>query len=85
MAMAKRLGIKVAVATGGTLARRHLKEQKPLAVVAVACPRDLGQGMLDAYPVPVIGVENSRPFGDCLDTRVDTSAVEKAIARITSE
>lgn len=84
MTMAKRLGVKVSVATGGTLARRHLKEKKPLAVVAVACPRDLGQGMLDAYPVPVIGVENSRPCGDCLDTRVDVKAVEEAITAITS-
>jgi len=84
MALAERKGIKVSVATGGTLARRHVKEHDPLAVIAVACPRDLGQGMLDAYPVPVIGIENSRPFGDCLDTRVDIAAVEKAVTDLTS-
>ena len=81
--LADRTGVKIAVATGGTLARRHIKEARPLAVVAVACPRDLGQGMLDASPVPVAGVENSRPVGDCLDTQVDISIVEKNIKHLT--
>lgn len=80
--LADRTGVKIAIATGGTLARRHIKELRPLAVVAVACPRDLGQGMLDANPVPVVGVENSRPAGDCLDTQVDVLAVEKTINRL---
>ncbi len=81
--LADRTGVKIAIATGGTLARRHIKELRPLAVVAVACPRDLGQGMLDAYPVPVAGVENSRPAGDCLDTQVDIASVEETINRLT--
>ncbi len=82
--LAKRTGVKIAVATGGTLARRHVTAENPLAVIAVACPRDLGQGMLDAWPVPVYGIENSRPHGDCLDTQVDTEAVRKAIEDLTS-
>lgn len=81
--LAESLGTPVAVATGGTLARRHIVERKPLAVVAVACPRDLSQGMLDAWPVPVIGIENSRPCGDCLDTTVDVKALEKALKDLT--
>lgn len=81
--LADRTGVKIAVATGGTLARRHIKEKRPLAVVAVACPRDLGQGMLDAHPVPVAGVENSRPVGDCLDTQVDIAVVEETIRSLT--
>jgi hypothetical protein len=83
-AAADAAGVKLAVATGGTLARRHVQEKKPLAVVAVACPRDLGQGMLDAWPVPVYGIENQRPCGDCLDTRVDVAAIEKVIEDLTS-
>lgn len=77
--IADRTGVKIAIATGGTLARRHIKELRPLAVVAVACPRDLGQGMLDAHPIPVAGVENSRPAGDCIDTQVDLKIVEERI------
>ncbi|MCK5787016.1 MAG: DUF116 domain-containing protein [Candidatus Sabulitectum sp.] len=83
--LADRTGVKIAIATGGTLARRHIIELKPLAVVAVACPRDLGQGMLDAHPVPVAGVENQRPAGDCLDTTVDIITVEKTIGRLTGQ
>ena len=82
--LADRTGVKIAIATGGTLARRHIKEMRPLAVVAVACPRDLGQGMLDAHPVPVAGVENSRPAGDCLDTKVDIAVVEDTINSLLS-
>ncbi len=82
--LAEKTGIKIAVATGGTLARRHVTAERPQAVIAVACPRDLGQGMLDAWPVPVYGIENSRPHGDCLDTMVDTEAVRKAIEDLTS-
>ncbi len=79
-----RTGVKIAIATGGTLARRHIKESRPLAVVAVACPRDLGQGMLDAGKIPVTGVENSRPLGDCLDTQVDITLVENSIKQLLS-
>jgi len=81
--LAREKGVRIAVATGGTLARRHVKESEPLAVIAVACPRDLGQGMLDAWPVPVYGIENSRPCGDCVDTRVDVEEVRKAIDSLT--
>ncbi len=81
--LAREKGVRIAVATGGTLARRHVKESEPLAVIAVACPRDLGQGMLDAWPVPVYGIENSRPCGDCVDTRVDVEEVKKAIESFT--
>lgn len=82
--LAERTGINIAIATGGTLARRHVQQKKPRAVVAVACPRDLGQGMLDAWPVPVFGIENERPCGDCLDTRVDVSEVERVVKDLTS-
>lgn len=84
VSLAERTGIRIAVATGGTLARRHVMETNPRAVIAVACPRDLGQGMLDAWPVPVYGIENTRPCGDCLDTRVDLREVEKVLEDLTS-
>jgi len=70
--MAGELGIEARVTTGGTLARRLLREKRPGLVVAVACPRDLGQGLLDAMPLPALGVLNSRPNGDCFDTAVPT-------------
>jgi hypothetical protein len=72
-------GIKMSIATGGTLARRVIVETRPKAIVAVACERDLTSGIQDAYPIPVIGVLNERPYGPCRDTRVDLSRVEAAI------
>lgn len=72
-------GIKMSIATGGTLARRVIVETRPRAIVAVACERDLTGGIQDSYPIPVIGVLNERPHGPCRDTRVDLKRVEDAI------
>lgn len=67
------------VATGGTLARQIIKQYKPKGVVAIACERDLVSGMLDVYPLPVIGVLNKRPFGPCFNTDVDMDLVEQGL------
>jgi hypothetical protein len=72
-------GIKMSIATGGTLARRVIVETRPKAIVAVACERDLTSGIQDSYPIPVIGVLNERPFGPCRDTRVDLGLVADAV------
>lgn len=72
-------GVKMSIATGGTLARRVIVETRPTAIVAVACDRDLTSGILDSYPIPVIGVLNERPFGPCRNTRVDLARVRSAI------
>jgi hypothetical protein len=74
-----RYGIKMSIATGGTLARRVIVETRPRAIVGVACERDLTSGIQDAYPIPVIGVLNERPFGPCRDTTVDLGKVEEAV------
>ncbi len=71
--------LKLFVATGGNLARRIVSDVKPEAVVAVACERDLSSGIADAYPLPVLGIPNERPFGPCFNTRVDLTKVKEAI------
>lgn len=63
-------GIRLAIATGGTIARRIVVEMKPHCIVAVACERDLTSGIQDSYPLPVFGVLNERPCGPCRDTLV---------------
>jgi hypothetical protein len=70
------------VATGGTIARRIIKENRPDAILAVACERDLLSGILDTYPLPVLGVFNSRPNGPCINTIVDVNLVEEIIKNI---
>lgn len=69
----------VKVVTGGTLARRVIKKDRPRGVVAVACERDLSLGIQEASGTPVIGVLNCRPNGPCFNTGVDLKAVEEAL------
>ncbi len=71
--------LNLSVATGGTLARKIVAEVRPEAIVAVACERDLSSGIVDSYPLPALGIPNERPFGPCLDTRVDLEKVKEAI------
>lgn len=72
-------GILLAIATGGTIARRIVVRSKPRCIIAVACERDLTSGIQDSYPLPVFGVLNQRPCGPCIDTRVPLAAVEDAV------
>jgi hypothetical protein len=80
--IADRNGLELFVATGGSLARRILSDIRPDAVVAVACERDLSSGIADSYPLPVLGITNERPFGPCINTRVDMKKVEEAIEQL---
>lgn len=75
----EKYGVLFVVATGGTLARKFVKQYKPSAIIAVACERDLTSGIQDISPLPVLGVLNDRPNGPCYNTWVNISEVEKAI------
>jgi len=77
--LAQKFGIEMAVATGGTLARKIIVEKRPKLIVAVACERDLTSGIRDAYPLPVIGILNKRPNGPCFNTQVLLPEVEQAL------
>ncbi len=79
LGLAHKYGCKLAVATGGTLARQMVIQARPKAIVAVACERDLTSGIQDVFPLPVLGVLNERPFGPCFNTRVDAKKLENAI------
>jgi len=67
------------IVTGGTMARKAIKESRPQAVVAIACERDLTSGIQDVDGFPVIGIVNERPEGPCANTRVDLEKVKEAI------
>jgi hypothetical protein len=75
----KRYNLALSIATGGTLARKVVVDTKPTAIVAVACERDLTSGIQDVYPIPVYGILNQRPFGPCVNTRVDMEKIEQAV------
>ena len=81
LGLSERYGIHLAVATGGTIARRIVVERRPRMILAVACERDLASGIQDTYPLPVFGVMNFRPHGPCFDTNVSLEALENAIRK----
>ena len=72
-------GVRLAIATGGTIARRIVVQTRPRCIIAVACERDLTSGIQDSYPLPVFGVLNQRPHGPCVDTLVPLHALEDAV------
>lgn len=79
IALAENTGTHLEVVTGGTIARKVIKEFRPQAVVAIACERDLTSGIQDVEGFPVIGIVNERPEGPCANTRVDLLKVKEAI------
>lgn len=80
--IAEKYKVTLKVATGGTLARKYIQENRPRAVLAIACERDLSSGIQDATGIPVLGVLNCRPNGPCFNTDVDLEQVEKALKSI---
>ncbi|MFH1888086.1 MAG: DUF116 domain-containing protein [Pseudomonadota bacterium] len=80
LGLSEERGTPLAVATGGTLARRFVAMHRPRLVVAVACERDLWSGIRDSS-MPVYGVLNQRPHGPCFDTGVDLAALALALDR----
>jgi len=81
----ERTGVSLAIATGGTIARRIVVQARPRLILAVACERDLSSGIQDTYPIPVYGVLNERPHGPCLDTTVCMTHLEAALALFLAE
>ena len=81
----EKTGINIVIATGGTLARKIIIENKPKAAIAVACERDLTSGIQDMSHIPVLGVFNKRPNGPCIDTFIDIHEVENAINFLTNK
>ncbi|MCX7769676.1 MAG: DUF116 domain-containing protein [Proteobacteria bacterium] len=75
MEISKRYNVKLSVATGGTMARNIIKNFNPQLIIATACERDLISGLIDTINLPVIGILNERPYGPCLDTRVDLEKI----------
>ncbi|MCX7970718.1 MAG: DUF116 domain-containing protein [Negativicutes bacterium] len=82
ISLAETYRVNVQVVTGGTLARRLIRQLRPLLVIAVACERDLSSGIKDVFPLPALGILNIRPQGPCLNTRVDVAAVERLLEEV---
>lgn len=79
VSLMQEFNISLFISTGGTVARRKVYEERPHAVIAVACERDLTSGLQDAYPLPVYAIVNKRPRGYCMETGVAIGEVRQAI------
>ena len=82
LGLSEKYGVHLAVATGGTIARRIVIETRPDLIIAVACERDLTSGIQDTTPLPVYGIFNQRPFGPCLNSQVALDRVESVLREV---
>ncbi len=76
-------GVVACVVGGGRQALAHTRNPKIKAVVAVACEKELVQGIFAAFPKPVLGVINITPEGPCKNTLVDPAKVIKAVESLS--
>ena len=74
--------VEIKIATGGTLARKHIRDIRPDLVMAVACKRDLMSGIHDAFPVKVLGIFNEIPNEPCVNTTVSIKKIEEYLNEI---
>jgi hypothetical protein len=78
--LSKKHQFRVAVVTGGELARNVVRDLSPSVVIAVACERELIQGLRDIIEIPALGIVNRRPEGPCRNTSVDMEQFESAVS-----
>lgn len=77
--LAEKTGIRMAMAKGSRVAVQLVKEPHVKAVIAVACERELRNGVLACFPKPILGLLIRQPYGPCYATDIDVDTVERAI------
>jgi hypothetical protein len=78
--MCEEYGVRCAIATGGRLALKMARDESVKGLIAVACEKELKEGMFGVFPKAALGVVNLRPNGPCTDTDVDLDELREAIA-----
>jgi len=84
-ALAERTGVQCYVATGGREACARARRPDVRAILAVACKRELAEGIRGTFPKRVVAVYNKWPNGPCKDTDVDVGEVEAALASMIED
>lgn len=77
--LSEKLKFRLAIATGGTLARKIVREVSPDFIIAVACEQDLALGIYDVEKIPVYGILNDRPEGPCINTKIQVSRMQQVL------
>ncbi len=70
------------IAGGGRQAVQIARESWVKGIVAVACEKELFEGILATAPKPVFAIFNSQPFGFCKHTDVEIAKIRQAILKI---
>ena len=81
-ALAEEYGMPVSVASGGREAQARARDPRVRIILAVACARELAEGIRATFPKKVFSVPNSWPNGPCKNTDVDVAMVREAIERL---
>ncbi len=71
--------IRCSLAAGGREALAFVRDPQVKAVIAVACEKELSQGILAVFPKPVLGVLNIQTNGPCRNTHLDAELVRVAV------
>lgn len=79
LAIRDEFGIRCSLAAGGREALAFVRNPQVKAVVAIACEKELTQGILAVIPTPVLGVLNIQTDGPCRNTRFQPDLVRAAI------
>lgn len=79
LAIRDEFGIHCSLAAGGREALAFVRNPQIKVVVAVACEKELTQGILAVFPKPVLGVLNIQTNGPCRNTHLDPDTVRTAI------
>jgi hypothetical protein len=77
--LSEKHGTRCAIATGGRLALQMARDSGVKAIVAVACEKELTEGMRAVFPKAALGIVNLRPNGPCRDTDVHLEELEEAV------
>jgi hypothetical protein len=75
----KKYQLSLSIVTGGSLAKEKVKEKEYQGVIAIACEKEIEEGIRNSFPTPVFAVVNNRPKGPCQDTKVDINKVMEGI------
>ena len=79
LAIRDEFGISCSMTAGGREALAFVADNQIKAVVAVACEKELFQGICAVFPKPVLGVLNIQTNGLCLNTRLNPEPVRTVV------
>ena len=77
--LADKYGVQVFRATGGRKAAARARDRSIKAVIAVACRKELREGIFACLPKAILAQTIAWPCGPCKDTTVEMDQVEKAV------